>query len=687
MSYGITKSSRWPGLSVLGALLVMIVALLGFQAPAQAGSCTARAGTRTDPSTGWSWNTLWYCGNAAGAPMYRTPSKSQPPVVVMNSTTSWFVCYARGDIHNGNNNVWYYSLGDVPAGVWGYMPAETVWTDTDPWPGVPQCPTTPPTSNVGKVQGDPVAIANADGRLEVFAIGWDNAAWHIWQTAPGGGWSQWESLGGWADQLSVTRNRDGRLELFVRGSDRAVHNRSQITPGNSVFYPWGHLGGNVLRIAAAQNLDGRLEVFALTSSNVLQHIWQNSPGGAWSGWGSLGGWGDQLAVSRNNDGRLEVFVRGSDRALHHRSQTSPGGSWYDWGHRGGTIDQIAVTQNAYGELEVFTIGSDHAIWHNWQVSPGSGTWSGWGSLGGWLDRIYASQQSNGRLHIFGRSSDSALWHNFQPSLTAWSGWAYEGGGINQPVVERNTDGRLEVFTRGTDNRVFHKSQFSAGGAWSGWTAFPSLTPPAARCWADPPDWFGHKDGPGGERSDPINVIVCFQNGRTWNAMFTELAKIKEKRIFSIISADVSFLVGFEEVLDPVQLPVVDGHCISSVYADVQSGAVDQTFSAREGGCSADAILAPGINHFRVWPQASSGARFLTVSTESPCVETHCVVSYDQGRGALIEKMTRAVTNAGWPAPDVRTIGAVPAGAITQPYDWAGVPPAPYDGNVTIITFR
>ena len=37
---------------------------------------------------------------------------------------------------------------------------------------------------------------NADGRLEVFARGTDNALWHKWQTAPNSGWSGWGTLGG-----------------------------------------------------------------------------------------------------------------------------------------------------------------------------------------------------------------------------------------------------------------------------------------------------------------------------------------------------------------------------------------------------------------------------------------------------------------------------------------------------------
>ena len=42
----------------------------------------------------------------------------------------------------------------------------------------------------------PTVTNDADGRLEVFARGTDNALWHIWQTAPSNGWSSWASLGG-----------------------------------------------------------------------------------------------------------------------------------------------------------------------------------------------------------------------------------------------------------------------------------------------------------------------------------------------------------------------------------------------------------------------------------------------------------------------------------------------------------
>ncbi len=88
--------------------------------------------------------------------------------------------------------------------------------------------------------GAPIAIENADGRIEVFVRGTDAQLWHIWQTSPNGNWSGWASLGGYMLSTPV----------------------------------------------AVRNADGRLEVFATSYLNggPLAHIWQTSPNGPWSGW-------------------------------------------------------------------------------------------------------------------------------------------------------------------------------------------------------------------------------------------------------------------------------------------------------------------------------------------------------------------------------------------------------------------
>src|SRR5258706_7828306 len=126
--------------------------------PAYASACTTQNGVSvTDPNTGWHWTTRWVCGNTRGGRMYGDATYATP-TAYMDSTTSWFVCYRRGVMHSGGNNIWYYSLGDRPfPGMenrhnWGYMPAIDLTTPVDPQPGMAQCPTgsTPPPRTDGR---------------------------------------------------------------------------------------------------------------------------------------------------------------------------------------------------------------------------------------------------------------------------------------------------------------------------------------------------------------------------------------------------------------------------------------------------------------------------------------------------------------------------------------------------------
>jgi 2-iminobutanoate/2-iminopropanoate deaminase len=50
-----------------------------------------------------------------------------------------------------------------------------------------------PASNV-RIRSHNVG-RNADGRLEIFGVGDNNALWQKWQVAPNGGWSGWKTLG------------------------------------------------------------------------------------------------------------------------------------------------------------------------------------------------------------------------------------------------------------------------------------------------------------------------------------------------------------------------------------------------------------------------------------------------------------------------------------------------------------
>jgi pimeloyl-ACP methyl ester carboxylesterase len=127
------------------AMALTTVASWSLASSSQAASCTQGSGSaKTDPD-GHSWTTWWTCGNKVGATLYRD-SNTGSVTGTMDTGISWFVCYKRGSLHDGGNNVWYYTQGDTPASgaesrkAWGYMPALNVLTSTDPWPGMAECP-------------------------------------------------------------------------------------------------------------------------------------------------------------------------------------------------------------------------------------------------------------------------------------------------------------------------------------------------------------------------------------------------------------------------------------------------------------------------------------------------------------------------------------------------------------------
>ncbi len=67
----------------------------------------------------------------------------------------------------------------------------------------------------------------------------DNSPYHLWQTSPGGGWTNWAPLGCGhygATELVVAQNNDGRLEVFDRQKDGKVFHIWQL-PGTEAGNP------------------------------------------------------------------------------------------------------------------------------------------------------------------------------------------------------------------------------------------------------------------------------------------------------------------------------------------------------------------------------------------------------------------------------------------------------------------
>lgn len=305
-------------------------------------------------------------------------------------------------------------------------------------------PPSPPLA-VG-LSSDPATISSANGRIDVFARGSDNALWHI--VFASGQWSAWESLGG------------------------------QLASGPT----------------AASSGAARIDVFARSTANQLLHL--ISSNGQWSQWQTIGTLppyalltSDPSAVSFE-PGRIEVFYRGPDGGLWtidfdgqwHQAQSL--GNQLAAGSGPAVASPVAKPQNVFNppgqRLDVFIRGADNALHHRVRDQNG---WHGWQSIGGMLtaDPSAVSWGTTGRMDVFFRGSDNALywrvfdgytWHNPETLGGQLSGgpdaagWDPAGG----PT-------RLNVFVRGTDNAVHYRA-FN-GYQWLAWQGLGSPPDPVA----------------------------------------------------------------------------------------------------------------------------------------------------------------------------------------------------------------
>lgn len=199
----------------------------------------------------------------------------------------------------------------------------------------------------GGFSNSPVAITNTDGRVEVFGVDSSGNVLHAWEGTPGGAWAPWASLGCCASLsgvsiLSVARNGDGRLELFAVNSSGFMMHNWQTAPSGG-WSGWNSLGGSYTTAPTAYyNWDGRLEYFVTDSIGQVWHGWQTSAGGGWQPAGILGCCVAQgtVAVEMNADGRLELFAVNPSGSMVHIWQISAGSGWSGFGPLGAGSFQV-----------------------------------------------------------------------------------------------------------------------------------------------------------------------------------------------------------------------------------------------------------------------------------------------------------------------------------------------------------
>ena len=349
--------------------------------------------------------------------------------------------------HNGTAEWFARSAASALAHAWQQPPGALTWSAVHT---VGESPT--------GIVSNPAAVAQADGRLTVFARNSAGRIEHGWQQA--GFPNDWE----WAKPLarSPLPAKAGAdpaallmpghtVAVFLTAKGGSVLMTHQRRPnGNFRWVPWHNIGGSCAGTPAPVADSGRgVDVFCVTTAGTVAVThWSGS---AWSGWITLAGSPANLrgvpAVVVDGSGQIELFAATRAGGLADAWLSGQNGATGIWtwgaplagaGAGAGASTTITGTPAAatwpagsvivYARLATGQVG---VIRHN--GGSGSAPWSGWSSIGappggkvigspvGWLNSSGAAGVAvlDGKLNL-AVASDSG---------SGWSGWTEVGAGF------------------------------------------------------------------------------------------------------------------------------------------------------------------------------------------------------------------------------------------------------------------
>ncbi|HEV7681457.1 MAG TPA: galactose oxidase-like domain-containing protein [Pyrinomonadaceae bacterium] len=278
-----------------------------------------------------------------------------------------------------------------------------------------------PVSLGGAIFADPVVIKGNTGLLEVLVVGGNNGIYYTRQTAPSSaGFTSFTQLSGSSlSPLSVYPNADGRLQAFYRGTNNAVWTIVQSTVGTNAWGASVSLGDSTMDPPAAGRINGSLVVFIRgTSDNWLHYNLQTLPNGTtWNGFGNvIGPIQSAPTVGNNGDGSLAVFARGPATDLLTVTLSPPEKRmWFSVSLGGSMILSPGLGANTDTHLDVFVLGGDQRLYNNYQTKEG---WNGFALLGGSFSTPLntppvTALNANGKLAVFVRGSDNSLYTTTQ----------------------------------------------------------------------------------------------------------------------------------------------------------------------------------------------------------------------------------------------------------------------------------
>ncbi len=192
----------------------------------------------------------------------------------------------------------------------------------------------------------PALAVNQDGRLELAYVDADGTVKTMWQTSPGGGWSNAFATGyRTSGTPELMRDRQNRLELFVPRTTAPcgfIYSRQRAANGNQGWFPPTTVTGACLSTLTVGYADDATDVLGqLSTGEVRHHMRQGSD--LLFGSGPLGGVssrGTRPALIAKDDGRLFAFTgiescpNGSPPGTHgcgtYFAAQREFGGWWAW---------------------------------------------------------------------------------------------------------------------------------------------------------------------------------------------------------------------------------------------------------------------------------------------------------------------------------------------------------------------
>jgi hypothetical protein len=200
----------------------------------------------------------------------------------------------------------------------------------------------------GSIVGDPALVLLPDGTESAFALGANEGA--IWtNTKTGSNWSGWtpltvQPIGRFKTQPSAVVHGDGRIDLFAIGQDNATWTiaRTGSTWGTS----WQSLSGNCIGSQVTPIVDDLddVSVFVLGADTRIWQQRRSSVSGQWTGFVQIGtdwsytstftepapgAFADAPRAVADGDGQLQLTVIGTNpnRIYQNRRLNNAWGLW------------------------------------------------------------------------------------------------------------------------------------------------------------------------------------------------------------------------------------------------------------------------------------------------------------------------------------------------------------------------